>query len=65
MLTGLVKDGFLEKEGETRVSIYFVKGSRQKRVFDLELETNSPDLTPGSPDLPALRAEKLSEWGLS
>ena len=72
MLAGLVKEGFLEKEGETRATIYFIRGSRQKRVFDLDLGqnspdllSNSPDLPSNSPDLPVILAQKLSEWSLS
>ena len=69
MLASLVKEGFLEKEGETRASIYFIRGSRQKQGFALELTENSPDLTLNSPDLKlnspdltALLSKKLSEW---
>ena len=50
ILTGLVKDGFLEKEGETRASIYSIKGTRPKKPFMQDLYPNSPDKAPNSPD---------------
>ncbi len=70
MLTGLVKDGFLEKEGETRACVYFVKGSRPYDLFTQEIVTNSPDLlsnspdlTPNSPDLKELLQKLLAKIG--
>jgi ATP-dependent DNA helicase RecG len=60
-LTTLVKEGFLEKKGETRASIYYIKGTRPKQHFaqdalfpsgDSPLDaSNSPDLNLSSPDL--------------
>jgi predicted HTH transcriptional regulator len=50
VLTGLVKDGFLDKEGETRASIYSIKGTRPKKPFMQDLYPNSPGKAPNSPD---------------
>ena len=63
-LAGLVKDGFLEKEGETRASIYFVQGSRPRQLFALEGVPNSPDLSSNSPDLQEELRSTLTSWGL-
>ena len=51
LLTGLVKDEFLEKDGETRATRYFIKGTQPKQDFSQALLFNSPDLDTNSPDL--------------
>ena len=60
ILTGLVKDGFLEKEGETRASIYSIKGTRPKKPFMQDLYPNSPDKAPNSPDKAPNSPDKAS-----
>ena len=78
LLAGLVKDGYLEKDGETRATVYFITGARPKQLLAQEglsdspdLPVNSPDLPVNSPDLPANSPDLksvldsiLSRWGL-
>lgn len=72
VLTGLVKDGFLERQGETRAAIYYIKGTQPQRLFTQEsmpdspdLNLNSPDLSPSFPDLTAVLSNALRQLGYS
>lgn len=60
----MVKDGFLDKKGETRASVYFIKGTRPGHPFTHDLFANSPDLAVNSPDLTAVLLDLLAEWGM-
>lgn len=64
LLAGLVKDGYLEKDGETRATVYFIPGARPKQLLAQEGLSDSPDLPANSPDLKSVLDSILSRWGL-
>jgi ATP-dependent DNA helicase RecG len=55
-LAGLVKDGFLEIQGETRAAVYFLPGARPPKPFTQDSQSSSPDLG-------RILDSTLSSWG--